>query len=299
MKTWLGVAEKGSLFGIRFFFFACTVFGRGVARFFLKVVVLYYVLFHAKTRRASYDYLRRATGRKPTFWMAWRHMLTFGEVSVDRVFFLQDKFANKMQVGSHGFEHMRKLNEEKRGAILLGAHLGSFEAMHVLAAHKDVRINILAYRGNSRMMNQVLGAINPDLNARFIEINPGDVNTILRVKELIEAGEMVAVMGDRADLDTNVAGVEFFGSEAYFPTSLYLLSAAMACPILLTVCLYRTPNRYDVYCERFADKVSLPREDRKAALAVYAQRYASRLEHYCRLAPYSWLNFYDFWSARS
>jgi len=296
-KTWLGVAEKGSLFGIRFFFVACTVFGRGVARFCLKPVVLYYVLFHGKTRRASCDYLRRVTG-KATFWMAFRHMLTFAEISIDRVFFLQGRFS-QMRVASNGFEQMRKLQVEKRGAILLGAHLGSFEAMHVLAAHKNVRVNILTYRGNSRMMNSVLGAINPDLNARFIEINPGEVNTILRVKELIEAGEMVAVMGDRADLDTNLASVKFFGEQAYFPTSLYLLSAAMACPILLTISLYRTPNHYDLYCEPFAEKVSLPREDRKAALAAYAQQYASRLEHYCRMAPYSWLNFYDFWSARS
>ena len=24
-------------------------------------------------------------------------------------------------------------------------------------------------------------------------------------------------------------------------------------------------------------------------------RYVERLEHYCRLAPYNWFNFYDFW----
>jgi predicted LPLAT superfamily acyltransferase len=24
-------------------------------------------------------------------------------------------------------------------------------------------------------------------------------------------------------------------------------------------------------------------------------RYAARLEHYCRLAPYNWFNFYDSW----
>jgi len=25
------------------------------------------------------------------------------------------------------------------------------------------------------------------------------------------------------------------------------------------------------------------------------RRYAERLEHYCRIAPYNWFNFYDFW----
>jgi Predicted acyltransferase len=26
------------------------------------------------------------------------------------------------------------------------------------------------------------------------------------------------------------------------------------------------------------------------------RRYAARLEHYCREAPFNWFNFYDFWA---
>jgi predicted LPLAT superfamily acyltransferase len=28
------------------------------------------------------------------------------------------------------------------------------------------------------------------------------------------------------------------------------------------------------------------------------QRYADRLTHYCRIAPYNWFNFFDFWQKR-
>jgi predicted LPLAT superfamily acyltransferase len=27
------------------------------------------------------------------------------------------------------------------------------------------------------------------------------------------------------------------------------------------------------------------------------ERYAARVEHHCRTAPYNWFNFYDFWNA--
>ena len=35
--------------------------------------------------------------------------------------------------------------------------------------------------------------------------------------------------------------------------------------------------------------------ERSAAIEQLLRRYAERLEHYCRLAPYNWFNFYDFW----
>jgi len=28
------------------------------------------------------------------------------------------------------------------------------------------------------------------------------------------------------------------------------------------------------------------------------QHYADRLTHYCRLAPYNWFNFFDFWQKK-
>jgi predicted LPLAT superfamily acyltransferase len=69
--------------------------------------------------------------------------------------------------------------------------------------------------------------------------------------------------------------------------------------VLLTFGLHRPPNRYELYCEPFAEQVLLPRAQREEALREHVQRFASRLEHYCRLAPDNWFNFYDFWSKRA
>ena len=48
------------------------------------------------------------------------------------------------------------------------------------------------------------------------------------------------------------------------------------------------------------DKVALrrlvqERRERAAAVQTAVAHFAQRLEHYCRLAPYNWFNFYDFW----
>ena len=41
----------------------------------------------------------------------------------------------------------------------------------------------------------------------------------------------------------------------------------------------------------------IPRAGSGQELQHWVQRYAERLEHYCRVAPYNWFNFYDFWAA--
>ena len=50
-----------------------------------------------------------------------------------------------------------------------------------------------------------------------------------------------------------------------------------------------------LYCEPFDEQLVLPRKGREEALVRTAQRFATRLEHYVRLAPDNWFNFYDFW----
>ena len=104
----------------------------------------------------------------------------------------------------------------------------------------------------------------------------------------------MAILGDRVGHGAKTR-VRFLGESIELPTGPYVLAALLDCPIYLTFGLYQPPNGYDLYCELFAEKVVLQRKQREEQLAAYAQRYAERLEHYCRLAPRNWFNFYDYW----
>jgi predicted LPLAT superfamily acyltransferase len=292
-SAWLRVAERGSVFGIAFFVWLSTAFGRTPARFVLRFVVLYYVLFHASLRRVSADYWRRVHGRA-TFTRVYTHVLRFAEAALDRAFIVSGKH-RYFRITRTGAEHLHELTAKRRGAILVGAHLGSFDAMRVSADREGHRISFLGYFKNARMLNAALEKIDPGAHARLIAIPPGQVDFVLRVKERIELGECVAVMGDRVGLDGRSASVEFFGAEADFPTGPYLLAAMLKCPIYLTFGLYRAPDRYDLFCEPFDLEPTVPREGREEALRAYAQRFASRLEDFVRRAPDNWFNFYDFW----
>jgi predicted LPLAT superfamily acyltransferase len=75
------------------------------------------------------------------------------------------------------------------------------------------------------------------------------------------------------------------------------LAAMLRCPVYLMVGLYRGDNRYDLYFEPLIDGASVDRKERDRVIQSWQLRYVERLEHYCRIAPYNWFNFYDFWNS--
>lgn len=292
-RAWMTRPERGTVLGIRALLLFVRVFGRRGAGVLLAVIAFYYTLFARKARAASRDYLRRI-GRPHGFWASCRHIYTFARCALDRVFFVRGDF-DRFKVTHTGLEHLERLADGRRGAILLGAHLGSFEVLRAGSVRKRLPIHILAYWQNARMINGFLRTVGADFDVRVIAVDPADTSYILAAREAIERGELVAVLGDRVGVNDKTCTATFLGAPARFPTGPYTLAALLKCPIYLTFGLYHGPDRYDLYCEPFGEHLELPRGRREEAAAAHAQRYADRLEHYCRLAPLNWFNFYDFW----
>jgi len=291
-RGWLDVAELGSLRGLRFVSFVCTTFGRDVARALLAAVTLYFMLVRRNVRRSSREYLRRIglPARLPD---VYAHVRCFADTLVDRLFLLRREL-HRYRVTQIGHQHMVALTAQRRGAILLGAHLGSFEAMRMRSDAYRMPLNVVGYFRNAARLNQVLRRINPELDTRFIGVEPESPAFILEVKERIEAGELVAILGDRVGHGSRTRA-RFLGGTIELPTGPYVIAAVLGCPVYLTFGLYFAPNHYELHCEPFAETITLTREDRQAQLGAYAQRYADRLEYYCRKSPRSWFNFYDYW----
>jgi predicted LPLAT superfamily acyltransferase len=293
---WLTRRERGTLLGIRAAFRIATLCGRSATKPIVAAVALYYSLFDRRVANASREWMRRALGRPARFRDVHRHLRTFAQTTLDKVFLLTDH-TRALSFSRTGQDLLVAQRATGRGAILLGAHLGSYEAMRAGGDVDDFDIDILGYFANAKMINKLLSELSPKSAARVIHLGVDPVMVMARVAEEIAAGHFIATMGDRTGLSDRVVRVPFLGEEAPFPAGPFLMAAALRCPVYLVFGLYREPSHYDLHCEVFADRIDLPRRDREGALREWVRRYAERVEHHARAAPENWFNFFDFWGA--
>ena len=292
-RSWLRQPERGSYLALRLITWIATRFGRRLSRVLLYPISAYFVLFSGASRRASLDYLERVGARAANWLDVFRHYHYFASTLLDRIYFLSGQH-DLFEIQVHGAEVVQRQVECGQGCLLLGAHLGSFDAMRALGILQEgLPIKVLMYEENAKKINAVLGAINPAMVDSVIAI--GATDALLKVKEEIDRGTLVGILGDRVMFDDRQVSATFLGEKTGFPGGPMLLASALEVPVVLCFGLYRGGNRYDIYFELLAECIEINRQDRAKDMASWTQKYVDRLEHYCRLAPYNWFNFYNYW----
>ncbi len=292
-QPWLEQRERSNDPTLRFLVWLSLRLGRPVGRMLLYPICLYFFLFSVKGHAASRQYLSKVFGRAPRLTEVFRHYYCFATVALDRMFLLRHRFA-QFDVRVHGKDVLEEARILGEPYFLLGAHLGSFEALHVFGLQHNMNVTMMMFEEGSRNINALAKAISPELHRSVIGM--GALDSMMKVQERLALGEWVGMLGDRRIYESGAVRVPFFGSTAALPTAPFRIAALIGRPVVLMVALYRGGNRYDLHFERLVETVKLERSQRDAKISQWASLYAQRLEYYCRLAPYNWFNFYDFWA---
>ena len=290
---WVNLKERGTPASLEVIAWIALHLGRWLARLLLYPVTMYFFVTADPARRASYEFLERAQRRSVHWWHVFRHFYCFAATILDRVYLLCGEF-ERFRVTIRGKELLQRQIETGKGGILLGSHLGSFEVLRTLGVMtRGFPLKVLMDTEHNQNITRFFDALNPSIADTVIA--PDRPDTLIRVRESLDAGCFVGMLGDRVFGADKITQCEFHGARATFPAGPVMLATMMHCPVIVFFGLYRGGNRYEIYFERFADEIILDRENRAEQTQSWMQRYVARLEHYTRLAPYNWFNFYPFW----
>jgi predicted LPLAT superfamily acyltransferase len=293
---WMLRKERGNVFWLRVMSALSVGVGRRVSRVVLHGIALYFVVAAGAARKASRAYLDRCLGRRATWVDVYRHVHAFASTIHDRVYLLNDRH-DLFDLHTRPEELQAVLDcVEQQGAILLGAHLGSFQVLRSLAcADPRLKVSMAMYPENARRINQALAAINPQAVQDIIAL--GQVDSMLRVNQALKQRGLVGILADRAVGPDDCVPVPFLGAPAPFATGPFRLAALMKRPVFFMVGLYRGGNRYDVHFELLHDPQRDGAGSRDAVIHAMLTRYVGALERHCRSAPTNWFNFFDFWGS--
>ncbi|MHB9020595.1 MAG: LpxL/LpxP family acyltransferase [Halothiobacillus sp.] len=288
--TWQGRPERGSQFMLRLMLWLSRHLGRRLSRWVLYPIALYFLLFVPAARRASRNYLARIFGRPARGIEVFRHFFAFASTVHDRVYLLDRR---------HDLFEIEFVNKElfdaPQGAIVIGAHFGSFEALRSVGkVDAKRRVSMLMYPKNARKINALLALVNPEAVDDIIPL--GQVDSMLTAQSRLEAGHLVGMLADRSLPQDILRKCPFLGAPAAFALGPFRVAALLKKPVYFMAGLYLGGNRYRVHFEQLADFTGTTRADRNAAIMGAQDHYVEILESLCRSAPYNWFNFYDFWA---
>ncbi len=308
VASWAGTAESGSLGALHAIRWAYRCFGRSLCIVLLTPIAAYFVLRDSQARRASRQYLRRLNAwlgggggfeREPALFDSLLHFREFAINIFDRLCVFVGG-ADRIEIRDVGSEHLFHLAQQRRGAILLGAHVGSFDMLRVLSERQKLTVNVLMFTRHAARITAFFERMHPGARLRVIELDPGSNRAAFEIKACIDRGEFVGILGDRVGPDgrDRVASVRFLGRPASFPLGPFLLAGLLGCPILLSLCVRTGDARYETVVKVLSSGEVVPRDEREKRARELLEIYVRNLEEACRRAPRQWFNFYDFWGAR-
>lgn len=291
---WARSRERGSALLIRFIVWLACKLPRAAVTCLLYPIVSYFVLSSPRQHKASTDFLMRVLGRPPRASEVFVHYLTFARMVLDRVYWLQPTPRPLVPVSESGTHLLEEALRDKKGLIIAGSHLGSFEALRSLGARTNGRrVRPLMYVDNAQKLQSLLNAVNPQL-ARDV-IVAGRPQTMLEVRDALAQGDLVGVLADRSPFAEASVEVDFMGDRARFPIGAYRLALLLDVPIFFG-CAVLEGNGYRVFFEPIdGPRSTLSRATRDAWVRGRAEAFARSLERYARRYPFNWFNFYDFW----
>lgn len=298
---WYQIKERGSLLGIKFVIGFYRFFGRRPVSWLLYPIMTYYYFTSVVAKQASKQYLAHLEPLLPASQFeqlsSFKHFLSFADTILDKLAVWSGKL-NLAKAKYHNLKLTQENFSEKRGAVILTAHIGNLEFARALSGLRpDIVVNALVFTKNSKKIGQELEKLNPKYRVNLIEVTDVNMPLAITLRQKIDAGEILVIVADRVSVTntSRIVEAKFLGEIASFPQGPFILAGLMHCKIYFMVCLKQSNDDFEIFFEEFSEGINLSQQHREQQLRFHAQKYADSLTRFCLKAPLQWFNFFNFW----
>lgn len=295
MTSWEGKTRGGTA-GYAIFIFLLRRFDIRIAYFVLRFVALYFVFFAPTSFKALYSFYhhRLGYGVCTTLLSIYKNYYSFGQVLLDKIV-LMSGAAAPFTYDFADEVHLNDIIEGRRGGLLIGAHVGSWEIAAQLLNRLDVKFNVVMLDAEHESIKKQLSRVEQQKNISIIPVG-NDLGHILRINEALSDGELVCIHGDRYIAGSKTLTHSFLGSEAKFPYGVFYLAARYHVPVTFVSAMKTGPTHYKLFATppKFfdtADATATLEEQVNIALDAYAHNLEAMVAAY----PGQWFNYYHFW----
>ena len=289
MSKWDG-KSKGTVLGYKIFVFLIQKAGVKAAYVLLYFVASYYFLFLKKSNKTISYYFKERLGYS---WfkskkMVFRSYYTFGQTIIDKIS-ISAGMRNKFTYEFDGIETLKNLLAEKKGGVLISAHIGNFEiAEHFLGdIDIDFQINLVTTDLEHSAIKNYLESVTQKPTVKFIIIRE-DLSHIFEINAALSKNELVCFTGDRYFEGTKSLSEKILGEEANFPAGPFLIASRLKVPVVF-VYVMKEPN---LHYHLYAREATVKHRDEKGLLKAYIESVESMVKKY----PLQWFNYFDFWN---
>ncbi|MGY8934183.1 MAG: LpxL/LpxP family acyltransferase [Flavobacteriales bacterium] len=289
MSQWDG-KSKGAVLGYKIFIFFIQKLGIRAAYVLLYLVALYYFLFSIKGRNASFYYFHKRLGytKLKSFISVYISYYNFGKTIIDK-FAISSGLRDKFTFEFDGEHHINEIVKEKKGGILISAHVGNFEISQycftLLDQHSE--INLVTTDNEHSAIKDYLDSVSLKSSIKFIIIKD-DMSHIFNINNALRNNELVCFTGDRYFEGSKILKEELLGKETNFPAGVFMLASRLKVPVIFLYIMKEPKLHYHFY----AEKANFKNREAQGLLNQYTQSMERKLKKY----PYQWFNYYDFWN---
>ena len=288
--------KYGTRLGHWFFYIVLKWFGPLLAYFMLSFVVPYYVFVLKRPRKEASYYLKRMfpkDNRLRRLLRIYQHIYYLGLSLIDQAA-IGILGREKFYIDFPDRNQLYELSKSAKGIVLLTSHIGNWQTSMAVVDDMDKPVNFLL-----RLEDHVADRyfFNLSGNDKSIKIiNPTTfMGGLVQVTQVLQRGETVCIMGDRA-WGARTMAYKFLGEKAFFPITPYHLVTANGSDlvVLLTARTGKLAFRIRYIHFPFED-MDLKGKSKEEKINYLLGKYVAILETWIKEYPYMWFNFFDFW----